>query len=437
MPIGAIYLSTRCGVRSISIGTILACLRQHIQPENEEPGLVVDIITGAASAQDVWVSTSRVPIFGNAIKEPSNCYRSLGLLSSVNVEFTLPPSPLAPIDRGELLAVQHEHHESRAFMSTWNPTGLSSANHFIVIFTKPAHSSQLQLSSNRTHPSSVGYQAPSPLFATGDNSLAHSSQLSSSSTHDHSDRTRPPSVGYQTPSPLSATGYSSPAGLVGFRDASKRLSGSNPPALIEPRGSIDYRVMLGCGEMVNGATVEGGLAAIDGGLATTPAAQSRSRSPLTPPNSNTPATTEGSLFHSGESGSQMANQFIMSESNNTLHHSIVDHVYTSNNISDELATRAKYREEKTLLTKVTNHQAMVQVLIKLGYHEAIDSFSSNKILNLAHGGQITAGSAVNNFGWNVWSFKHKCEWFGWAEKVVKTKVWKGSPPGKFLFEVRA
>ena len=139
----------------------------------------------------------------------------------------------------------------------------------------------------------------------------------------------------------------------------------------------------------------------------------------------------------------MANQFIKCpEANDTLHHSYrrLLPLTPAITFSDELATRARYREgEDVFGPRLLTTQAMVQGVIKLGYHEAIDSFSSNKILNLAAWRENFHHmvSAVNNSVECLVLLSINVNGSGGQKKLSKQRFGKDHHLVSFYFEVRA
>jgi hypothetical protein len=107
-----------------------------------------------------------------------------------------------------------------------------------------------------------------------------------------------------------------------------------------------------------------------------------------------------------------------------------------NGISATQIQSAKYSQnEKSILGMITNHHAMLEILMKLGLHGCItDAFISSMTVVL-NGRELQADSMVMGFEWTIDSFKHKCSWFGWVETAAKSKKWKGTAPGEIVHYV--
>lgn len=172
IPIPDVLLARRAEVTSILIGSLLSALQQQIITENGVSDDLARTISGAGAEVDpVKIATTRVPSFGNDMQDPAYGYRSLGTLSSVNVQMEI-PSHTIQLDR-ELLAVQSSEPITKAFERIWAPLGLRSETHFIIIFTHfPRDGSLFSLrdfssaAGSQSCQSSLGYQAaPSPIFS--------------------------------------------------------------------------------------------------------------------------------------------------------------------------------------------------------------------------------------------------------------------------------
>ena len=63
-----------------------------------------------------------------------------------------------------------------------------------------------------------------------------------------------------------------------------------------------------------------------------------------------------------------------------------------------------------------NYLAMVEILTKLGFQDVItDAVAWKKVIQL-DGRVVMAADFVLKFGWSEHSYKHKKQWFSWAEK---------------------
>ena len=68
-----------------------------------------------------------------------------------------------------------------------------------------------------------------------------------------------------------------------------------------------------------------------------------------------------------------------------------------------------------------NYLAMVKILTKLGFQDIImDAVAWKKAIQL-DGRVVTVTDFVLEFGWSEHSYKHKNQWFSWAEKSAWSK----------------
>ena len=75
-----------------------------------------------------------------------------------------------------------------------------------------------------------------------------------------------------------------------------------------------------------------------------------------------------------------------------------------------------------------NYLAMVEILTKLGFQDIItDAVAWEKVTQL-DGRVVTAANFILEFGWSEHSYKHKNQWFSWAEKSVWSKCWNPQVP---------
>jgi hypothetical protein len=168
------YLTQRSGVFSILVGSLINILHSRVIAGHDTfPDDLVAIITGHALgyAQNVEVATTRVPDFSNGMQDPLHGYRSLGKLS--DIQNLLVPPPVHIDRQRELLALQSNHPQTTSYAEIWNPFGLNTATHFILIFHLPRAQSS-SLSSSR-------YGSPSPFLQSARGSWSSSSTDTSSS----------------------------------------------------------------------------------------------------------------------------------------------------------------------------------------------------------------------------------------------------------------
>jgi hypothetical protein len=152
------------------IGSLLSVLQQRMVMETGvSDRLLARIISGTESTMEV--ATTRVPTFGTNMQDPLNGYRSFGDLPSVNVQLEVPSHSASGFDRELLAARGGDNPDTREFMATWGPYGVTLETHFILIFTPLSNSGS---SLNPDIP--AGYQScyssvedqsiPSPFFTT-------------------------------------------------------------------------------------------------------------------------------------------------------------------------------------------------------------------------------------------------------------------------------
>jgi len=170
IPISPVYLCTRSGVSSILVGTLLAAVRGQDFAKKLVRRDLVDIVNGHPLAQSVKLATSRVPVFGTDGLNTAHAYRVLGSLSDTPVRFEIPPSSPSAADRDrELLAMRMDHEACQDFIKSWGALGIDPKNHFIIIFifVEPTPSHLFNNNSWQSHPPSIGYDTPSPIFSSG------------------------------------------------------------------------------------------------------------------------------------------------------------------------------------------------------------------------------------------------------------------------------
>lgn len=82
---------------------------------------------------------------------------------------------------------------------------------------------------------------------------------------------------------------------------------------------------------------------------------------------------------------------------------------------------------KRLLPMVLNHRCMTEVLIVLGIQDHRDCHTPGKKVNINNIEHTFAG-VVKAFQWSPESYKHKCQWFGWAAQAAHLYRWEGPTP---------
>ena len=75
-----------------------------------------------------------------------------------------------------------------------------------------------------------------------------------------------------------------------------------------------------------------------------------------------------------------------------------------------------------------NYLAMAEVLTKLGFQDTVTDIVPWKRAVQFDKGSMTPTDFVLKFGWSEHSYKHKNQWFSWAEKLVWSKCWNPEVP---------
>jgi hypothetical protein len=168
------------GVMLITTANLLAALRK-VSHVNDGVSLPLrEIIFGLTNPTEIVVATMQVPSFHDDIENPTYGYRTLGLLSSVDVQPDFPLAPVAFDSHRDLLAVHSNGNtKTDAFYRIWRCCGLRLETHFLLMFSNtsspspsPAHTwnaspftqdtfSTSNPSRNGSYNSSRGFQMPS------------------------------------------------------------------------------------------------------------------------------------------------------------------------------------------------------------------------------------------------------------------------------------
>jgi hypothetical protein len=401
-------VSNRCGINSIMIGSLLTLLRQKILAEGGISDYISEVIVGASSRfDDMQVATTRVPEFGNNLEEPIHAYRCLGLLTSLDLQMSLPPAPPAVILHDqELLALLPEKSASQEFLRSWSTMGVRPDTHFIVIFFKPEMPNISQRRSYISLDSSPSSPAPlSPAYRPfdddvrawsakvypGGNSSQTQSIVSRAASSASGMETRVFSTEYQpttgSPSRLSY----SPEGETNIIPTGYQPTPDLLPHLLHSR--------LGASSPQS-QSIDSQAASPEYGMRTNTTATSHQ--PITEPIlevSSSPAVN------------------------------ICNLIGRTFSITGEELKSARYNSsEKKLLGMVMNHRSMIQVLERLGLVEN-NRFMDTKTLALPNGQVVAAVEVVKEFAWSPDSFRHKCSWYGWAEDVATSFQWNDPIPG--------
>ncbi|KIM71614.1 hypothetical protein PILCRDRAFT_93785 [Piloderma croceum F 1598] len=166
--INDIFLRKRSNIYSILVGTLLAVLHEHLPTQQGVPADLINIFNGMSASEMITVSTTRIPSFGDDLQNPVNGYRTMGMLSSIRIEKSIPSAAVSPYRELFAAASNRRNPTTEDFVQTWEPFGVTTATHFIIIFGTPVtslfsnHATSLLLSSAPgSRRSSV---APSPLI---------------------------------------------------------------------------------------------------------------------------------------------------------------------------------------------------------------------------------------------------------------------------------
>ena len=135
IPISNLLLGNRTGVTSILTGSLLILLRHQIATDHGVPDDLVQIVRHGErpGLDEITVATTRVPVFGAYMKDPINGYRSLGRLSSIEVQLQSPSTEIQ-VHRELLAVVGSGLAVAENFANVWAPSGLTMKSYVIVIF---------------------------------------------------------------------------------------------------------------------------------------------------------------------------------------------------------------------------------------------------------------------------------------------------------------
>jgi hypothetical protein len=152
------------------IGSLLSVLQQRMVMETGvSDRLLARIISGIESTMEVV--TTRVPTFGTNMQDPLNGYRSFSDLPSVNVQLEVPSHSASGFNHELLAARGGDNPDTREFMATWGPYGVTLETHFILIFTPLSNSGSsfnpdIPAGHQSCYSSVEDQSIPSPFFTT-------------------------------------------------------------------------------------------------------------------------------------------------------------------------------------------------------------------------------------------------------------------------------
>jgi len=69
---------------------------------------------------------------------------------------------------------------------------------------------------------------------------------------------------------------------------------------------------------------------------------------------------------------------------------------------------------------------MAEVLVALGIQDRLDSATLKAVT--IDGVELTPTSVLKEFRWSLESYKHKCQWFGWADNMAQAFEWASPVP---------
>src|SRR6266436_1446092 len=132
--INDIFLRKRMNIYSILVGTLLAVLHEYLPTQQGVPADLINIFNGTSASELITVATTRIPSFGDDIQNPVNGYRAMGMLSSIRFEKST-PSAAVYLDQELFAAAGNRRNPiTEDFVQTWEPFGVTTATHFIIIF---------------------------------------------------------------------------------------------------------------------------------------------------------------------------------------------------------------------------------------------------------------------------------------------------------------
>jgi hypothetical protein len=91
-------------------------------------------------------------------------------------------------------------------------------------------------------------------------------------------------------------------------------------------------------------------------------------------------------------------------------------------------------DEKSLFAMVTNHRAMIRILMTFGLYDPA-SIPFVRTARVVCNGvpQLSGEEILRRFEWSPDSFMHKLRWFSWAEEAAWSSQWANLPaPGMSL-----
>ena len=130
--INNMFICKWSNTHSILVGTLLAILRKHLLMQQGVPANLVNIINGLESTPDlITVATIRIPSFGDDIWNPVNGFCTMGQLSSIHIQKSIPSYALYVGQELLLVAGNHNNPITDDFVQTYIRTlGRNNSNPF-------------------------------------------------------------------------------------------------------------------------------------------------------------------------------------------------------------------------------------------------------------------------------------------------------------------
>lgn len=446
--------------KSILVGTLLALLRQPLFVGDGVPVNLANILSGASADHEaqITVSTSQMPRFNlEDYQAPAYYYRSLGVLREIQIAFVMPP----PIfDRGrELYSIKETGDDSQTstYFRQWRRFGVDlSECHFVIIFNDASPSTHHRAVMHNwldrlggSHPSSSGLDQRQLLGGGSGSDFSRNSPVPALVANPDHMNARASPVLTDIPDLSRAISRAS----HGHNNTSDFARNSPAPALPVDVNHMNARTTPIFPDIHNIVA-----------LAPQPPhgeyAASRSEFSSTTTNTYEDSTSHHSQTVFEPYGIQSALHPQAFDMNATLHFSDsvvhatnvdveqacdfkfedIERICSAQHIPGHVVHHARFSDDNrvaTLYAKALVHKSVAQILVKLGLQQEIyDKFSvkADRCLNIG-GISVSTHSVLKALSWKRETYKHRCNWFGWANNLVLTKQWKttlGVPSGASL-----
>jgi hypothetical protein len=87
------------------------------------------------------------------------------------------------------------------------------------------------------------------------------------------------------------------------------------------------------------------------------------------------------------------------------------------------------KQPDALVIMVLNHQAMSQLLVRLGQPNHKDDPQATSITTYSAGLMVSSRNIILELGWTQISYAHKSNWYKWAISAALAS-WTGGLPGE-------